>query len=131
MTICTSGPIEALLAQIAVSKHSEHMPLNRQAMVMAPHGVPIDRSVLADWTGRTGALIAPVVEHMAMRLMTDSTRCYVDETTAPMLDPGRGKTKTGYLWAVLRDDRGWNGPAPPGVVSITRRDGTVNMPPRS
>tara|TARA_R110001592_G_scaffold56796_1_gene172886 strand:+ start:987 stop:2657 length:1671 start_codon:yes stop_codon:yes gene_type:complete len=111
-----SWPTEALLAQIAVSKHSEHMPLNRQAVVMARHGVPIDRSVLADWMGRTGALIAPVVDHMGKRLMAESSRLYVDETTAPVLDPGRGKTKTGYLWAVLRDDRGWNGTAPPGVV---------------
>ena len=111
-----SWPTEALLAQIAVSKHSEHMPLNRQALVMARHGVPIDRSVLADWMGRTGALIAPVVDHMAKRLMEESTRLYVDETTAPVLDPGKGKTKTGYLWAVLRDDRGWGGSAPPGVV---------------
>ena len=111
-----SWPTEALLAQIAVSKHSEHMPLNRQALVMARHGVPMDRSVLADWMGRTGALIAPVVDHMAKRLMEDSTRLYVDETTAPVLDPGRGTTKTGYLWAVLRDDRGWSGPTPPGVV---------------
>ncbi|OWU68982.1 IS66 family transposase [Phaeobacter sp. 22II1-1F12B] len=111
-----SWPTEALLAQIAVSKHSEHMPLNRQAVVMARHGVPIDRSVLADWMGRTGALIAPVVDHMAKQLMADSTRLYVDETTAPVLEPGKGKTKTGYLWAVLLDDRGWNGPAPPGVV---------------
>ena len=92
------------------------MPLNRQAVVMARHGVPIERSVLADWMGRTGALIAPVVDHIAKRLMADSTRLYVDETTAPVLDPGRGKTKTGYLWAVLRDDRGWGGSAPPGVV---------------
>jgi transposase len=111
-----SWPTEALLAQIAVSKHSEHMPLNRQAVVMARLGVPIDRSVLADWMGRTGALIAPVVDHMAVLLKQGTTRLYVDETTAPVLDPGRGKTKTGYLWAVLRDDRGWNGPAPPGVV---------------
>ena len=111
-----SWPTEALLAQIAVSKHSEHMPLNRQSVVMARHGVLIDRSVLADWMGRTGAAIAPVVDHMAEQLLSDSTRLYVDETTAPVLDPGRGKTKTGYLWAVLRDDRGWNGPAPPGVV---------------
>ena len=111
-----SWPTEALLAQIAVSKHSEHMPLNRQAVVMARLGVPIDRSVLADWMGRTGALIAPVVDHMAMVLKQGSTRLYVDETTAPVLDPGRGKTKTGYLWAVLRDDRGWGGTAPPGVV---------------
>jgi transposase len=99
-----------------VAKHSEHMPLNRQAVVMARHGVPIDRSVLADWMGRTGALIAPVVERMAMLLKTGSSRLYVDETTAPVLDPGRGRTKTGYLWAVLRDDRGWGGSAPPGVV---------------
>ncbi len=111
-----SWPTEALLAQVAVSKHSEYMPLNRQSVVMARHGVPIDRSVLADWMGRTGAAIAPVVDHMAEQLLSDSTRLYVDETTAPVLDPGRGKTKTGYLWAVLRDDRGWNGPAPPGVV---------------
>jgi transposase len=111
-----SWPTEPLLAQIAVSKHSEHMPLNRQAVVMARHGVPIDRSVLADWMGRTGALIAPVVDHMAKRLLADSTRLYVDETAAPVLDPGKGKTKTGYLWAVLRDDRGWGGTAPPGVV---------------
>ena len=111
-----SWPTEALLAQIAVSKHSEHMPLNRQAVVMARLGVPIDRSVLADWMGRTGALIAPVVDHMAVALKQGSTRLYVDETTAPVLDPGRGKTKTGYLWAVLRDDRGWGGTAPPGVV---------------
>jgi transposase len=111
-----SWPTEALLAHIAVAKHSEHMPLNRQAVVMARHGVPIDRSVLADWMGRTGALIAPVVERMAVLLKTGSNRLYVDETTAPVLDPGRGRTKTGYLWAVLRDDRGWGGPAPPGVV---------------
>lgn len=83
---------------------------------MARNGLPMDRSVLSDWMGRTGALIEPVVEHMASVLLKGSTRLYVDETTAPVLDPGRGKTKTGYFWAVLRDDRGWNGPAPPGVV---------------
>lgn len=64
------------------------MPLNRQAVVMASHGGPIDRSILADWMGRTGALIAPVVEHMTKRPMADSTRPYVDETIAPVLAPG-------------------------------------------
>ena len=33
-----------------------------------------------------------------------------------MLDPGRGRTKTGYLWALARDERGWSGADPPGVV---------------
>lgn len=111
-----SWPTEAMLAHIAVAKHSEHMPLNRQARVMARHGFPVDRSVLADWMGRVGAHVAPVVDRMAVLLKSGTSRLYVDETTAPVLDPGRGKTKTGYLWAVLRDDRGWGGPQPPGVV---------------
>lgn len=105
-----SWPTEALLAQIAVSKHSEHMPLNRQAVVMARHGVPIERSVLADWMGRTGALIAPVVDHIAKRLMADSTRLYVDETTAPVLDPGRARQDKDRLplgRGVLRPWLGW------------------------
>ena len=47
-----SWPTEAMLAHIAVAKHSEHMPLNRQVRVMARHGFPVERSVLADWMGR-------------------------------------------------------------------------------
>lgn len=115
-----SWPTEALLAQITVAKFCDFNPLNRQSVAMARNGAPIDRAVLSDWMGRTGALIAPVVDHMAKLLLKGSTRLYVDETTAPVLDPGRGKTKTGYFWAVLRDDRGWNGPSPPGVVFYYR-----------
>ena len=33
-----------------------------------------------------------------------------------MLDPKAGKTKTGYFWALARDDRPWGGAAPPGVA---------------
>ena len=33
-----------------------------------------------------------------------------------MLDPGRGRTKTGYFWVIARDDRPWQGGAPPAVV---------------
>jgi hypothetical protein len=34
-----------------------------------------------------------------------SPKIFADETTAPVLDPGRGRTKTGQLWAYARDDR--------------------------
>lgn len=40
----------------------------------------------------------------------------MDETRAPVLDPGSRKTKTGYFWALARDDRPWSGHAPPGVA---------------
>jgi transposase len=108
-------PTEALLAQVIVSKYSEHLPLYRQAQVIARHGVPIERSTLADWVGRAAFHVAPIVERMA-ELLKRSTKLFMDETTAPVLDPGRGKTKTGYLWALARDDRPFGGADPPGVV---------------
>jgi hypothetical protein len=45
-----------------------------------------------------------------------STKLFMDETRAPVLDPGSRKTKTGYFWALARDDRPWGGGAPPGVA---------------
>jgi len=108
-------PTEALIAQVIVSKYSEHLPLYRQAQVFARHGVPIDRSTLADWVGRAAFHLGPIVERMA-ELLKRSTKLFMDETTAPVLDPGRGKVKTGYLWALARDERPFGGADPPGVV---------------
>src|SRR5260370_8536281 len=45
-----------------------------------------------------------------------SAKVVVDEARAPVLDPGRGRTKTGYFWAISRDDRPWGGLDPPAVV---------------
>lgn len=73
-----SWPTETLLAHTEVAKHSGRMLLNGQAVFMARHGVPIDRSVLADWMGRTGALIAPLVDRMAVLLKSGSLRLCVD-----------------------------------------------------
>ncbi|WP_186312484.1 IS66 family transposase, partial [Cereibacter sediminicola] len=33
-----------------------------------------------------------------------------------MLDPGRGRTRTGFIWALTRDDRRWSGPGP--VITV-------------
>ncbi len=59
--------------------------------------------------------LTPVVEHMFNELKS-SSKLFADETRCPVLDPGRGKTKTGYLWAIARDERPFGGTAPPGVV---------------
>ena len=108
-------PTEALIAHVMVAKFSEHLPLYRQSQVLARHGVTVDRSTLADWVGVAAWHLRPVVDRMA-ELLKRSGKLYMDETTIPVLDPGRGKTKTGYLWAMARDDRPWGGADPPGVV---------------
>ena len=57
-----------------------------------------------------------------------SERLFADETTAPVLDPGRGRTKTGQLWAYARDDRPWGGSDPPLVAYIYAADRKAERP---
>ena len=108
-------PTEATIAHVVVSKYADHLPMYRQAQIMARQGVPVDRATLSDWAGRAAFHLAPIVDRMAEHLKA-GPRLFMDETTAPVLDPGRGRTKTGYLWAMMRDDRPWGGADPPGVV---------------
>lgn len=108
-------PTEGTLAHVAVSKYADHLPLYRQCQIYGRGGVDLDRSTLANWCGVAAYHLAPVVDRMLVHLKR-SGRLFMDETRAPVLDPKAGKTKTGYLWAVTRDDRGWGGGDPPAVV---------------
>jgi len=65
--------------------------------------------------GYAAAEVAPVVARLR-EMMLASTRIFADETVVPVLDPGRGRTKQGYFWAMARDDRPWAGDQPPAVV---------------
>jgi len=108
-------PTEGTIAHVLVSKYADHCPLYRQSQILTRSGIDIHRSTLADWVGVAAFHLGPVVDRLAEHLKT-STKLFMDETTAPVLDPGRGRTKTGYLWTLARDDRSWGGDDPPGVV---------------
>lgn len=108
-------PTEALVADVAVSKYAWHLPLYRQAQMMATEGIEIDRSTLAHWVGFAAFELRPVYERL-IAILKRSGKLFADETRCPVLDPGRGKTKTGYLWAIARDDRPWGGSDPPAVA---------------
>ncbi|WP_244432369.1 IS66 family transposase [Rhizobium johnstonii] len=108
-------PTEASVAHVLVSKYADHLPLYRQAQIMSRQGIDLDRSTLADWVGRAAFELRPVFDALITDLKR-STKLFMDETRAPVLDPGSRKTKTGYFWALARDDRPWGGGAPPGVA---------------
>ena len=108
-------PTEGMLAHVLVSKFADHLPLHRQAQIYARSGIGLHRSTLAGWVGKASFHLRPVFECLKAELKTSNT-LGLDETTVRVLDPGRGKTKTGYLWTMARDERGWSGPDPPGVV---------------
>lgn len=108
-------PTEALIAHVLVSKFADHSPLYRQAQIYSRQGIDLDRSTLAGWVGKAAFELKPVFDCLLKNLKT-STKLYMDETRAPVLDPGKRKIKTGYFWALARDDRPWRGDDPPGVV---------------
>ena len=120
-------PTEATIAQILVSKYADHLPLYRQAQIYARQGIDLDRSTLADWVGHAAWHLRPLHERLFVKLRQRS-KLFADETTVPVLDPGRGRTKTGQLWAYAADDRPWGGADPPGVAYVYAPDRKAERP---
>jgi transposase len=114
--IIESGiPTEALLAQIAVSKYADGLPLYRQQTIYARDQVELDRSLMAQWMGKVGFELQPLADYVLER-SKQGERVFADETTLPTLAPGSGKTQKAWLWAYARDDRPFGGAGPPMVA---------------
>jgi transposase len=87
-----------LLAQVAIQKYADHLPLYRQEAIFARHGITLARSTLAEWLGHIGLRLQPLVDALRARLLTADV-LHADETPVAQLDPGAGKTKRAYLFA--------------------------------
>src|SRR5215218_3944608 len=120
---------EALLAHVLVAKYADFLPLYRQAAIFARQGIDLDRSTLCDWVGRACWWLEPLWRLLHRHVMA-STRIFADDTRLPVLDPGRGRTKTGCLWGYAIDDRPWNGSTPPAVVYLYAEDRKGERPAR-
>jgi transposase len=114
-----------LLAMILEAKFGQHLPLNRQSESYAMQGVELSVSTIADWVGTSTANLAPLTALIDAHVLA-AARLHGDDTTVPVL--ARGKTITGRVWAYVRDDRPFGGPAPPAVMFRYSRDRTAEHP---
>lgn len=117
----------ALLAQVLVAKYCDHLPLYRQSQMFARAGVDLARSTLAGWVGGACWWLEALHGQLHKELLT-GTHLFADDTPVPVLDPGRGRTKTGRLWAYARDERPWGGPAPPVAIFMFAPDRRAERP---
>jgi transposase len=108
-------PGPGLLAHVLVSKYADHLPLYRQAEIYAREGVDLERSTLADWVGRSAALLDPLVASLRKSVLSSDV-LHGDDTPVPVLAPGLGKTRTGRLWTYVRDGRPHGSDQPPAAV---------------
>ncbi|CAH2409277.1 transposase [Mesorhizobium escarrei] len=114
--IVESGiPTERLLAQIAVSKYADGLPLYRQEAIYARDKVELSRSLMAQWMGKVGFELQPLADYVLERIK-QGERVFADETTLPTLAPGTGKVRKAWLWAYARDDRPFGSASPPMVA---------------
>jgi len=115
-----SRPIErgrpgpGLLAHVLVNKYADHSPLYRQSQVFQREGIDLDRSTLADWVGKSTALLEPLADAVARHVLKGQA-LFADDTPVKMLAPGSGKTRSARLWAYVRDERPWAGEAHPAA----------------
>jgi hypothetical protein len=79
-----------------VSKYADYLPLYRQARIYSRQGIDLDRSTLAAWVGTSAFELTPVYDALLAELKR-STKLFMDETPAPVLAPGRKKTKNRLL----------------------------------
>ncbi|WP_413739798.1 IS66 family transposase [Sodalis sp. RH14] len=107
-----AGP--GLLARVMTAKYAEHSPLYRQSEIFARQGVTLSRATMAGWVGLCSNLLAPLADAVCDYVM-DTGKVHVDDTPVDVLQPGKGKPKTGRLWVYVRDDRNAGSRLPPAV----------------
>ncbi len=114
-------PTERLVASVIVDKYADHVPLYRQAQAFARQGITLNRSTLAHWTGYAAGELKPLWEHIRAGLLTAS-RLFVDETKAPVLEPGRGQDEERLLLGHCPGPErlGWHRPACRGLHLCAR-----------
>lgn len=82
------------------AKSLDHLPLYRQQVIYQRSGIALPRSTLAGWFGAVGAALKPLAQALHQDLLQHPV-LQVDETPLSLLDPGKGKTQRGYLWAYI------------------------------
>lgn len=105
------GP--SLLATILVDKFGQHLPLHRQSKRFQAEGIDLSTQTLADQVGHGSYAVTPLFELIKSHVFA-AERLHGDDTTIRIL--AKGKCITGRIWAYVRDDAPFQGPAPPAAV---------------
>ena len=109
-----SRPIErgrpgpGLLAHVLVNKYANHLPLYHQSGIFEHDGIDINRSTLADWVGKSTALLEPLANAIGRHVLALCRR-HPGENAGTRHRQDCDSKAVG-LW---RDERPWGGVAPP------------------
>lgn len=98
---------ESLLAEIAVQKFGDHLPLYRVAQIMERSGVRISRKLLSQWMVKVGKGLESLYEEMLKKVI-NSKQLFMDET--PVSLQAKGQCKKAYIWVMVGGKEGVDPP---------------------
>lgn len=93
----------SMLAYVTVSRFADHLPYYRLEHILARHHIQIARSTLGGWEAQVAEAITRLLNLMIERTL-QSRVLHTDDTPVDVLEPGRGKTRTGRFWVYVGDD---------------------------
>jgi transposase len=97
-------PGPGMLAQVAVSKYGDHLPLARQEAIWERHGLEISRKTMADWMREIGEYAYPLYKRMAAEVLQSGV-IWTDDTPIRVRDEAHPEgVKTGRLWVYAGDE---------------------------
>jgi len=89
---------ESLLADMLVNKYVNHLPLYRQAQMLAREKVKIPSSTMSDWVSTSCKLLAPLYEALKREIALNDY-LQADESPIKVLDGDKpGATHRGFYW---------------------------------
>lgn len=95
-------PGPGLLAQVAVSKYADHLPLYRQEGMFQRHGITLSRQTMCGWMAQCAQLVSPLFALMKEQAL-QSKVLQTDDTPVGVLDPERARTRLGRIWTYVGD----------------------------
>ena len=119
------GP--SLLAMLLFEKFGQHQPTNRQRDRYAREGVGLSLTTMIDQMSAAMRTLQPLYLLIEAHAL-GAERLHADDTTVPVL--AKVKVDTGRIWAYVRDDRPFGGPAPPVALFYYSRDRRGEHPER-
>ena len=102
-----------LLVWVIISKYLDHLPLYRLEQIAARENLILSRSTLAEWVGRVGVALQPLVDRLTWHLRQGNT-LHADETPVAQLDPGKVKPAKPIYGLIAATTSG--GPTPRIIV---------------
>lgn len=97
---CLAAP--GLIAAVIAGKYCDHLPLYRQEQIFRiRHAIHLPRQTLSRWVALAAFWLRPLYNIIKTTVL-DGGYVQIDETPIKYLDPGSGKTSTGYLWTMHR-----------------------------